>query len=299
MLSRLKPLYCSLHVAHTLTDTSYTSVDASANIYAAVTTDYDTPIIDKASNYLVAVERFELSLNAIPFYSGEDKESIFVRSKSNPLLHDNYDMTSADSSYSLTELLDNLNRLTFEHPDHTSVKIQGTFTIDKNGYIIMKLKNATFAEVTFEFPRRLNMILGIFEADQVSGDNVKSRVPRLDMGDNLDHIILKTNLPTFTDSLGNVKTNVMTDFSVPSSFSTSCAPSNADLSLVQASISVNSRQRAIYTPQERRYLELIGDFPVQSISIDAFYVTPQHELRQVMLPFGGIFEIKLGFYLKS
>lgn len=303
MLSRLKPLYVSLNVKNNnaLDPEDYDpNSTADEYIVASVSEVYRSPIVDKASDYLVAVERFECSLNGIPFYDGLTvPEFIIIRSR----LDDTLPVKSTQTdflAFSLSHLFTKLNGLFYEDPNNDE-DIGMTFTVTADGFIKMYLDNASFQDIQVEFPRRLNQILGISSAENVQispNTDCTSTYPRIDCGDDLDHLVLRTNLPTSTDSIGNVKLPVMTDFAPPSAYGNSMAYDGANGGLVQNSFSTNIRQKIIYVPAERRYLELLGDFPVNNIDIDVFYVTQDDALKPVPLPFGALFEIKIGFYLK-
>lgn len=310
-IARLKPFYVSLgmkyndHVEHDR-DAVYDPLHARASKPAFLSEQYNHPIVEKASDYLVAIERLEISLNGIPFYDATPHpqgappvtgyEVIYVRSRV-----PNVGPTTQTlnlSCYSLSALLTYLNSLNFTDPN-VGDKISLTFTVDKDGFIILRLLDRTFAFLYFEFPRRLNLILGIATDVQQAGNfQAVSAYPRLDCGDDLDHLILVSNLPTVADSIGNVKHHVLTDFCPPTTYSTGMQYNN-DIALVESSFTANLRQKAIYFPNERRYLELIGDFPINNIDIQMFYRNVDNDLKEVPIPFGGGFEIKIGFYLKQ
>ena len=316
--ARYKPLYVSLYASNTAYDAvtkidTYSTSSVENTINAEVNEVYNIPVVPKASDYLVAIERLEISLNAIPFYDASDAEVIIIRSR----MTDDLNVaplqrtTLTENAYSLTQLLDYLNSLDYTNPNENVDPVTGIgddlqlqFSLDKDGFIAVEIMDGTdFNEIQIEFPRKLNMILGISVDAQVQGlnppvDFATSSLPRIDLGDNLEHIIVRTNLPTYTDTLGNVKTNVMTDFCIPTAYSNSLTY-GVDNALIKSGFSTNLRQKAIYIPNERRYLELVGDFPINNISVTCMYVDPSHVTKNVVIPFGGVFEVKLGFYLKS
>jgi len=269
-------------------------------INASASTQFNSPIVEKASDFLVAIERMELSLNGVPFYDasqvGGVYEQIIVRSR----LIVASTATDVDiSAFSLTHLFEILNSLIYVDPNNNQ-QFHITYSISKDGFVIVSLLDGrNFTNLQLEFPRRLNMILGISTAQQfATKTECDSSYSRIDLGDDLDHIVLQTNLPTNTDALGNVHLQVLTDFASPSAYSNSMGY-GANGTLVRSNFSSNLRQKLIYTPTERRYLELIGDFPINNISIEAFYTNVDGDLKNVPLPLGGIFEVKIGFYLKQ
>lgn len=303
--ARYKPLYVSLFTSHTGYDpitriTTYNPlITTTSTIRAAIHENYSQPVVAKASDYLVAIERLEVSLNAIPFYDASDLEYIVIQSRLD--LSKSYNVLVDSNAYSLSHLFEVLEDLIYKDPN-TDTEFEITFAVDKDGFIILTLPTGyAFNRFEFRFPRKLNMILGIAIEDQLNdntADVAASSLPRIDLGDELDHIIVRTNLPTYTDTLGNVKTNVMTDFVVPTLYSSTMTFAG-DGTLIRGSFTGNIRQKAIYVPSERRYLELVGDFPINQIDVDCVYVDPSHVVKDVYLPFGGVFEVKLGFYLKA
>jgi len=317
--ARYKPFYVSMSIRNDgLQDPPNYTYDVLTTpdntIYAKCASQYNQPLLEKASDFLVAVERMELTLNGIPFYDANEqpREVITIRSRRDA----GSEIDSAaltDNAYSLTHLFDILNAFQLTDPYDLST-FKCNYSINKDGFILVSLlDNKTFNDVEIHFPRRLNMILGISTAQQYQVPlpytainqpytECASLFPRTDMGDDLDHIVLQTNLPTNSDSAGNAKIPILTDFSSPSNYGNSLAY-GTNGTLVKAGFSSNIRQRVIYTPTERRYLELIGDFPVQDLTIEALYVSANYEQLQVTknipLPIGGSFEIKLGFYLRQ
>ena len=306
--ARYKPFYASYQIRNNgLQDPPDHKYDVSTTpdntINATIKEQYNAPIVDKASDFLVAVERMELSLNGVPFYDGgeQNPETILVRSRRNlNLTYETDPLTT--SSFSLSHLFELLNQVNFEDPYDAS-EFKCTFSVTRDGFIVVTLIDTNFNNIQLEFPRRLNMILGISTANQFI-DPIKpwteteSSYPRIDLGDDLDHIILVSSLPTNADSLGNVHFPVLTDFSSPSEYSNSLTYAENG-TLVKAGFSTNIRQKVIYTPNERRYLELIGDFPIKDVEITAYYLSVDNIVKHVVLPIGAGFEIKLGFYLKQ
>lgn len=306
--ARYKPFYASFSLRnnglrdppsnlYNVTTTPDNTINASIN------EQYSHPICEKASDFLVAVERMEIALNGIPFYDGgqTEVETITVRSRRDTSLV--YTTDNLDTScYSLSHLFEYLNALEFEDP-FDATPFECTFSVTRDGFIVLTLIDSNFTNVQIEFPRRLNMILGISTAQQFIDPvdpwtEAESSFTRIDLGDDLDHIVLTSSLPTNADSLGNVHLPVLTDVAVPSQYSNSLSYA-ANGTLVKSGFSTNIRQKVIYTPSERRFLELNGDFPIQDVTIEAFYVSVDGTVKHIVLPIGATFEIKLGFYLKQ
>lgn len=299
-LARLRPIYVSLSIRHNRLNTTYYQDDANGVIRARLTTNFNSPIIDKASDFLCAVERMEISLSGVPFYDASDfdnnRETLTIRSKVDG---STFDLILTKSAFTLSHLFEILSAYQYQDP-YDNALFNLTFSINKDGIIIISIIGGkTFSDIQIEIPRRLNLILGISLNRQLAATtNVESAYPRIDLGDDLDHIILVTNLPTNSDALGNVKNQVLTDFSVPSSYSNSLAY-GGNGQLIRQGFSTNLRQKVIYTPSERRYLELLGDFPITNIMVEALYINQDGVQKYVPLPIGASFELKIGFYLRQ
>lgn len=302
----LSVVYVSLKDRYNNNDGTYNAntTPDTATHYASAYISSTEPLLERASDFMVAVERMEVNTSGIPFYDASDtpnpanRENIIIRSRLSAILPVTTQAIDLNA-YSLPHLFDILNSYDYKDPND-DVEFNMTFSLDKDGFIVVTLlDDRTFTNIQVEFPARLNQILGISTAQQYIGyDSCSSLYPRVDCGDDFDHLIIQTTLPTVSDQVGNVKLNVLTDFAVPSSYSNSLAY-GADGNLTRAGISTNMRQKIIYTPNERRYINLNGGFPVYDIRCDLYYVNNSDILKRVILPYGCAFEIKLGFYLRQ
>lgn len=301
--SRLKPFYCNLIVRNTPTAANYNPyTGANETINAEIRSDYNIPLVDKASDYLLAVERLEVSLNAIPFYDLRDpidREDIQLQSVATGIIGPGVTLTL--TCYSLQGLLTYLSNLNYVNPDPPNNNIRLLFSLEQDGRVTMAIGTAGYhyGHFTVLLPRRLNMILGLSVTQQVPfAYLVYSSFPRVDLGDDLGTIVIQSNLPTVTDSLDNQRSPILTDFGVPSSYGGSFNYTAGNV-LAVSSWSLDVRDKYIYAPAEKKYIEMTGDFPINNINIRCYYVTPDGTTKFVPLPIGGAFFIKLGFYLKQ
>jgi hypothetical protein len=279
--ARFNALYWTSNLTNTNSDGSY--VDADIN------ETFTSNLLENGGDYICAVERLELNLNGVPYYDGEyEGESIEIRATGadgvNPVDGLMQTINVTFKSYSLKNTIDQLNiMLAAEAVNSTTTLGAFVFSLDADGFVTLSRTNSTnFYTV---FPNRLNQILGLY--NEVAGEtNWISGEPRWDIGDSLQHIRLTSNLNLVSDTVGQAKTNILTDLSVNSSLS---ASSNGGYSY-------SSRDKMIYTPSEHRYLNFNSSAPVQIIRIVAEYVQPDNTSRVVQLPVGASFNIKLGFY---
>lgn len=320
--ARIKPTYVSLSCINngltvdsggpydTATAPLYAShgTVASGFIDAEDMTDYNVPLVEKASDYVCAIERMELSLNGIPFFDGTTipYEAITIRSRLNGALFGTRLITN--NAYSLPDLLTLLSNYSYPDPNNLPLgTFRMIFSLGDTGAIRLDLVGTDFTNVQVEFPRRLNLILGLTTnlvyQPNIAAPNQRtfmfSSIPRLDMGDDLQRIVITSNLPTNSDSIGNVRLPVLTDIGIETG-------SRYNSNLVQNgyfytnnSWNMALRDKLIYIPNERRFLDLIGDFPITNVQIGVYYVNLDGTHKKVQLPFGGIFTVKIGFYLKQ
>jgi hypothetical protein len=277
--ARLNTLYWTKELANTNHDTGKL-IDADLN------ETFTANLLEQASDWVVAVERFEVSCNAVPYYDGAfNQESWDLYNIGDdwddPLVAPVQQMNIAGLvSYSLHDTIQQLDDLFgaaggFIGAGNYSIRIdnEGIVTLDRTNQAAYKSK----------IPAKLNYILGLH--DEVADNEWKSAYPRIGCGDELDHIRISSNLDLISDTIGQAKTNIVTDLSISASIS-----SNAN------SFSWSPRDKVIYNAAERRYLIFNSSAPVQVIRLFVEYVQPDGTERKLQLPVGGVFNVKLGFY---
>lgn len=281
--ARLNTLYWTKELSNLNDDGTYINADLNET--------FTSNLLDQASDWVVAVERFEVSLNAIPYYDGEfNNENIEIYNQG-----DDPDVAAAQQTlalntfkaYSLKDLLQKLNDI-FGAAGLGQPSVAGAYqlAVDQEGIVAFTRTN--HAAYQIKLPPKLNYILGLFDEPfgPVNGEQVwYSKEPRISVGDELDHIRISSNLNLISDTIGQAKTNIVTDLSVP-----------ANISASGNDFSWSPRDKLIYTAQERRYLIFNSSAPVQIIRLFVEYVQPDGTERMVQLPPGGVFNVKLGFY---
>lgn len=140
-----------------------------------------------------------------------------------------------------------------------------------------------------------------------------TKTSRIDCGQIPSLVLLRSNLPLQSDQSGQAKVNIVTDFNIVGSYSSS---STTDF-IVQTDESKpinlmhyddfrsgfgstwtnNSNGMIIYTPAERRWLNFSAPVPIVSIRFWIEYVTNDGTRVEAMIPPGGKFSLKLGLYL--
>lgn len=237
------------------------------------------------------------------------------------------DGTYVRDFYNLKEILDQLSTIIFpvilaNGTEDLVATYTCQFTMDEKGYIRYSANQINFGtglgpqrvyftgsglagtgqpngndlDQKIVFPQYLNMILGLGERKGLTVNEIVSDYPRFDLGDELAHILLGTSLPVISDSIGQELQQVLTDFAPSSTYGGQYTINGFNLQAT--SLTLNSRQKLIYVPAEKRYLDLTSDFNVRDIRIDAYYVTNWGTYLRVPLPIGGMFQVKLGFYHK-
>jgi len=288
-------------------ETSNTGFDASGNptdLIEARTQDFfRTSIIDKADDWVVAVERFEINPNAIPYYKRKlpEGEWIDIYNLPYPAAGVNTAVEVVFDSYSLPDTIKQLNTLMAV----AGAPADGlTFTIDAEGFVQVARDAAWILLYHLNLDRapKLNAILGL---DQSSLDidiaelTSASPVPRWDTGDNMDHLRITSNLPTVSDSIGQSKSNVLTDLSFFQNLGVTKSYAANGQTFDTTSVSYSQRQKIVYNPNERRYLNLRSSAPIDDITVECEYIEQDGTAHIVMLPRGGGFSIKLAFFKKT
>lgn len=322
-LGRLKPKYISLGITN----------DTDDLIDASIHQDYGVAAIQKLDNYVVCIERMEINLNGIPFYrhnptdEGNEVIRFMQRNNADPLLDlEIGTFTLTEDYYNLFDLFEKLNTYLYiiSVPGlifNANYSFNLQFGLDEVGRInisVLYMNPGGFFTAPpandwqyfyIIFPTYMNMIMGFkrsnFDLANTSGavgvwgNFATSSYPQLDCGDNLNHIILTSSLPVISDSIDVVQANVLTDVCPVSNYVPNANyPENNNYQLAGSGWSLNTRQKLIYIPTERRYLDLIAPFAMRYIQVDAFYMTNIMTSLKVQLPPGGTFQIKLGFYQK-
>jgi hypothetical protein len=274
------------------TSTLYNSSDnINEEIYAIVEEIFNQPLLYNAGSYKVAIERMEITTNNIPLYSGSDTdpESIILTDRGN---NATYPAFLIESAYGLGDLLMYVEK----QVNAAALGVTATadpldLSIESSGKILMEFQDNDAFSITL--PPRLNRILGLDTTGFTLAPpyEVASKYPRFDMGDELHLIRISSNLPITSDYAGQAKSNIITDVAVPSAFSGGYANSIAD-----DGVSMVSRQKLIYIPTNRRYLDILTPIPISNLRVTADYVMPDGTEVPVKLPPGGIFSLKLGFY---
>lgn len=337
-LGRIKPKYVSLsYVNDGSLNNNLNVSDSSFTTDAEVYENYGYQIIEKANDLVCAVERMEVSLNGIPFYKrskiehnagtgGYEQIAVVNRGDDNKTevrvdLWTNAQAiagTNVRDFYSLKEILDQLSRLEYPVVDvngnDTGLRFTAQFTIDEQGYIRYTANQVTILgnqyniyfsgtspantslNLRIYFPQYLNMILGLGERKGNDNQTIISDFPRFDLGDELAHILLTTSLPVISDSVGQTLQQVLTDFAPSSTYGGAYTINGNNLQ--STGVTLNSRQKLIYVPAEKRYLDLTSPFHITEIRVSASYVTNYGKTLKVPLPLGGMFQIKIGFYHK-
>jgi hypothetical protein len=255
--------------------------DASNNINADINDTFTSNLLESMNDWVCCVERMEVSTNAIPYYDGSYEQESFSWDGGTA-------STSTIVSYSLEDTIDKLEKLMSDNK-------LGKLTIKAPWYIVWAVSTSVDAITTkITLPPKLNEILG-FKDGTLSDNEKTSVVPRLGLGDQLQHVQIRSNMNLVSDTVGQTKTNIVTDLSTGISYNVSSTIANQ----VSSTLSGTARDKLIYVPTQRRWLNFNASSPLQVIRIFCEYVRPDGVSRMVTLPLGGVFTVKLGFYQRT
>ncbi len=294
--------------------------DPLGTINCVIEETYRRPLLNQANEYIVAVERMEVPLNGVPFMDAF--QMTFVDSQGPAGVPDQFVMF-VNRSYSLVGLVKRIElawqllqprpfretELAFQNRPGAVNRFEAGLQdflvgVDPAGFFQMHFNGGLETTNSLNVPNLVQARLGLRSTygPQVEVPDIwESATPRWDMGDNLHRLQLKTTLPTVSDRVGESTSGIITDFSIPSLVAGSTTRHPADqnsfeLDWSQTTSQWSPRQRLIYTPVERRFLNLRSSIPINDITLSLQYVTPEGLVRPVELPEGGSFSVKLGFW---
>jgi len=305
--SKLKVKYFTKTVVN-----SPTVLGNSDTIDARIEENFNTQLLADAENWIMAVERFELNLNGIPFWEPlTDDEKYSVIYKENTIDEQKWNVPVQFVAYSLPHFIEKLNIATLAIiPGGTANS--PSFSVNREGFITVSViagggGTDDITDYEFTFSANLQRILGLNQNSKPAvGLTWSSDVPRWDVGDRLRHIRLTSNLGVTSDSIGQSRTNVLTDVAAIQSFNAGGFQGVQDTTAGPAqdyTFTYSPRQKLIYDPRERRYLNILFSQPIIRLEVAAFYVfeniNGEESQFPVQLHEGCEFSIKIGFYKRQ
>ena len=285
---------------------SYQNVDKTVT-NAVITQQFDAPLVEKCTDYVLAVERFEVNLNGIPFYDITLNETITFNFFAGGVVYNVVlQLNTLPNIYSFLELVDSLNTAVAANLI-LGTYITMTFNCDAFGYLYFSWvlvaaagphAGAAITQMTILPDEEINCCLGmeIGDEDNATG-TLYSRYPRFDIGDQCEHVRIASNLMLVSDTAGQSKTNIVTDVAAISSYQTSCQGLPNDGGITTFTFS--QRQKLCYQPTERRWLNFAAPIGLTYLQIWAEYVDDDGDSAYIPLPRGATFAIKLGFYYRQ
>lgn len=284
---------------------------------AVIEQQYRKPLLHNASDYSVAVERFEISLNRVPWKepapAGTTPWAIAytpVAGGALPLVPPT--PFAISKTYSLTDALLQINKELREPFAITAGWPVGQLGpvwlgIDAFGFIVMHFEQGFLNGGGVTVPPDWQLLLGLGRVPQPPGFTIVgpesvlwvSAEPRWDLGDQISHIQIISTLPTVSDSVGQARANILADVAVPNPSSISFGgfpPTIDDVRRMTFQMNDVPRTRLIYIPTQRRMIRLRSSQPINDIKLTCVYVTTGGLSRTVPLPLAGVFSCKLGFF---
>lgn len=253
--------------------------------------NFTYPFIADASRYVLAIERFQINLNNVKFYDNSRGESITivtVAGGATTLVQ------LATDAYDLLDFLAKVNTalssiVSFPSGDFPDNMVQ----IDPlDGRIVVNW--TAYSSYTITWPTYMNYILDLPNGAYNSSQTY-SPSSRCDVGGDLQGLVLSSNMPVFSDTVGQAKATILTDIAVPTQFIMAYRANGGDGYAI-----VDPPQKVYYAPDPvRRFLNFSIPIPIYNIQIRASYNSIDGRNNPVLVPTGGMFEIKLGFYRKD
>jgi len=288
-------------------------------------------LIEDQENYLVAVERMEVSLHGIPLVDFED-DFIKTLYGTKITFTDDFGEFQIDllgKFFDAWQIVNYINDQLdyFKNQGSTSVNNKWVqfvrFGINPTSGRLYAKQVTTIAHdwdnlKSIQWPLALDFIFGWNNAANPSAilPATLGALPLqqywyasrncFDIGDALQHIRLTSNLSLVSDTLGQSTTTIITDLAPDGLLSVSGGdpiPSSTSQNQYNGygggTISVVPRQRLVYSPFTRRWLNISGWGPIYNLRIQCTYVDLWGRELPILLPPGGTFAIKLGFYRRN
>lgn len=293
----------------------------TGNVNCRIEKVYRRPLLNQADEWVCAVERLEVPINAIPYFRTftavwEVAPVGTGGAVVNMQIPDTFGLPDlvAEMRFAYQSLNPALGGPGFPVTDLAGTPATTDMFrlgINPAGFFTLSFNAALSGFQNFTMPADVLARLGLtttFNARKPFGvvdDFVppiwQSATPRWDMGDDLDRLELVTTLPTTSDKADESTTQILTDFSVPSLVGTNvdrlANPQNDfELGTAESSTTWSPRQRVIYTPTERRFINMRTSVPINDLTLTLQYRSPDNTVRPVPLPTGGSFTVKLGFW---
>jgi hypothetical protein len=290
------------------------------------------PLVEEADKYVCAVERMEVSGNGIYYYSTYlDPEAVDYKVKFTIYEKDLLEwetlkaMDFTGQFYSLINVIQALNELLEEQ----NMSDDFSFEIHRSGQISFNISKTS----TYEFPdisigfksARLSSLFGLpvlptvittlypTNAAWYAANSGHTLYPdtefitpysRIDAGIIPTILLLRSNLPFFSDQSSSEKVNIVTDLSISGNFGVghNWVYSTDSETWIQDSYSTSENGYGCliqYIPQERRWLNFSSPIPITNIRLWIDVVYADSSVERLTLPPGCRFTVKLGLWARQ
>lgn len=262
-------------------------------------------LIENASDYVVAIERFRLPLQGIPMLR-RIPAAIFIRHGGTNAIISTLNLPEI---YSLNDFLDALN------PDGPGWTPPGSnsgffFNLTPGGQIC--ITGPWGPAGAGEYLELSPQIAAIFDLPEIVGDNLSAPTTVLGASvlfDRFDElykiqIVAESGLSNIQQEIVTTNTfrNILTDFLIPSSFSASYTNNGTcDQKHNPAySLSYPVRQDLEFNDSaNRRWIFLRGGAPIQNVGLKAEAILRDGTVQDIPLPPRSVFQVKLSWWLKT
>lgn len=246
-------------------------------------------LIEKASDYILSVERFQIPIQAIPML-----ETIAAAIQLIPKTAVALATYNSIQTFSLYDFLIDVN----------SFKNGFIISLSPDGRIVIDFDDFTNYSVL------LNPIIAdIFDMDQVLGlslagsNRIIGASPVFDRFDQLYKIQITSELGLAGIQQEILNTdvfkNLLTDFILPSNYAMSF---NSEIGVApnsQYSVTYNTRQDLEFNASSnRRFIMMRSSAPVQNIKISVQAIYRDGTTHRIPLPPRSVFELKIAFWKK-
>lgn len=246
-------------------------------------------LIDKASDYIISVERFQIPIQAIAMLESVAAAIQLIPKAAVPLL-----VYNSVQTFSLYDFLNDVNSFTAGFI--ISLTPDGRIAIDFNNFANYSiLLNPLIADI-FDMDASLGLAL-------VGANTIIGASPVFDRFDQLYKIQITSELGLSGIQQEIINTdifrNLLTDFILPSDYGMSFAGEQGLAPNGQYNVTYNVRQDLEFNASSnRRFIFMRSSAPVQNIKVSVQAIYRDGTSHRIPLPPRSVFELKIAFWKK-
>lgn len=248
-----------------------------------------TQLIEDASKYICAIERFRIPVQSVPMQEALNNAIILRDLGAGPDI-----IINTTTSYSMYEWMLQINSAL--SPLQISLTSDGRLSIDNFDFDAHSIELSPIVQAIFAFPDPIINLNGI--------QTISGAVPIFDRFDQFFKLQIEclnglSNLQQEIQDT-NTFTTILTDFIIPSNFTASNTNTLGAQPNGNINFSFQVRQDLEFNAStNRRFVMFRGASPIQNVRVRVVSIYRDGSRHPIILPQNSVFELKLAFYRKG